>query len=66
MAGPVSIPLVKGLMKGAAVAGAYAGASLGKIAYDAHQNLKKVRKERAQQDQQPRSAQGSSELNSKD
>ena len=64
MAGPVSIPLLKKGLMVAGAAGAYAATSLGKIAYDAHQNLKKVRSER--QDQKPRSAQGSSELNAKD
>ena len=64
MAGPVSIPLLKKGLMAAGAAGAYAATSLGKIVHDAHQNLKKVRSER--QDQQPRSAEGSSELNSKD
>lgn len=60
----VSIPLLKKGLIAAGAAGTYAATSLGKIVYDAHQNLKKVRSER--QDQQPRSAQGSSELNAKD
>lgn len=64
MAGPVSPALIKGILTGAAALGTYAGTSLAKISYDAHQNLKKVRAER--QDQKPRSAQGSSELNAKD